>query len=1091
MRFYFLIFGILAFSCTPEVSENSKATSLFTLKKPSETGINFENNLTYTETFNPYLYRNFYNGGGIAIGDVNNDGLEDIYFTGNMVDNKLYLNKGNWKFEEIALSAGVSCPNVWSTGATFADINNDGFLDLYVCKSGKPEGSNRHNELFINNGDLTFTEESKKYGLDIMGLSVHAAFFDYDKDGDLDAYILNNSLKSIGGFDLIKDQRLIPDEQGNGNKFLKNEGGTFVDATQDVGIFSSAIGFGLGITLGDFNDDSWTDVFISNDFFERDYLYINLGNGKFKEDLESYFSSISMGSMGADLADLNNDLLPDLIVTEMLPETDERKKTKTVFESWDKHEMAVSKGYFYQYPRNVLQRNLGGSSFSEIGRQAQISATEWSWAALLFDMDNDGLRDIFISNGIYKDLLDRDYLNFEANDETIRNKLNQKEKNVITKLIDGMPSQAVANGTFKNVGSFKFENKAKDWGLDSPSFSNGSAYADLDNDGDLDLVLNNVNMPSFVYENQTDTTKNRSLQLQLLQKKGNRNAIGAKIKLLQNNGTKAMAENFVSRGFQSSVSSKIHFGIGKAKTVDTLIIEWPDGTLQKLSHLETNKTHTINHPEDTAEPQAENIGKKSRFLTPSEHLFHFRHQENRYTDFNNERLLTQAYSNEGPAFAKQDINQDGIDDYFVGGAKGQNGRLYISSQSGHKEVIEPFVNETNSEDSDAIFFDADNDGDLDLYVAHGGRAFSPYSPDLHDTFYKNVNGSFEKVNKALNFPKSISSSVVISNDIDLDGDLDLFIGERYQTNTYGLPGSGFIFENDGSGNFALRQELKDLGMITSATWVDIDNDQKEELIVIGEWMPIKAFANNDGKLLDASEKLGLKDLSGLWTSIFTTDVDGDGDKDIIAGNLGLNTYMQPGMRMYINDFDQNGFKEQIVCNSKNGNYYPIVDKDELIAQIPSLKKKLLYYKDYATADMTTLFDENIISESFQLNLDIIESVVLINENGKFSVKILPAELQYSPIYSIISKDVNEDGIDELFFGGNQYIVKPQFGRYDASSGWGIIGNKNIPIEKRKVIPLYIPGQIRSLDFTKKNNENILIATINNDSTKFYRFNKDY
>lgn len=437
-RFYFLIFGILAFSCTQEVLQTSKATSLFTLKKPSETGIYFENNLTYTENFNPYLYRNFYNGGGIAIGDVNNDGLEDIYFTGNMVDNKLYLNKGNWKFEEIALSAGVSCPNVWSTGATFADINNDGFLDLYVCKSGKPEGNNRHNELFINNGDLTFTEESKKYGLDIMGLSVHAAFFDYDKDGDLDAYILNNSLKSIGGFDLIKDQRLIPDEQGNGNKFLKNEGGTFVDATQDVGIFSSAIGFGLGITLGDFNEDSWTDVFISNDFFERDYLYINLGNGKFKEDLESYFSSISMGSMGADLADLNNDLLPDLIVTEMLPQTDERKKTKTVFESWDKHEMAVSKGYFYQYPRNVLQRNLGGSSFSEIGRQAQISATEWSWAALLFDMDNDGLRDIFISNGIYKDLLDRDYLNFEASDETIRNKLNQKEKNVITKLIDGM-----------------------------------------------------------------------------------------------------------------------------------------------------------------------------------------------------------------------------------------------------------------------------------------------------------------------------------------------------------------------------------------------------------------------------------------------------------------------------------------------------------------------------------------------------------------------------------------------------------------------------------------------------------------------------
>ena len=507
----FVALTLLIFvSCSTE--QPKEPLPLFVLKDATS-GIFFENSLSYDEGFNPYLYRNFYNGGGVAIGDINNDGLEDIYFTGNMVDNKLFLNKGNWQFEDITAQAKVDCPKVWSTGATFADVNGDGWLDLYVCKAGKPEGSNRHNELFINNGDLTFTESSKAYGLDVEGLSVQAAFFDYDKDGDLDVYVLNNSLKSIIGFELIKDQRNFPDISGNGNKFLRNDDGKYTDITQEAGIYSSKIGFGLGITLGDFNHDNWTDIYISNDFFEKDYLYLNDANGQFTEAMETYFGSISMGSMGADLADLNNDQLTDLMVTEMLPATPDRQKTKTVFESWDKHQLAKQQGYFEQFSRNTLQRNLGEAGFLELGRQAQVSATEWSWGALLFDMDNDGLRDIFISNGIYKDLLDRDYLAYEANEETVKNRINNKEQNVITKLIDAMPSQAVPNAAFHNLGDFNFENATEKWGLSLPSFSNGSAYADLDNDGDLDLVVNNVNMPSFVYENTSDTLTYRSVVL--------------------------------------------------------------------------------------------------------------------------------------------------------------------------------------------------------------------------------------------------------------------------------------------------------------------------------------------------------------------------------------------------------------------------------------------------------------------------------------------------------------------------------------------------------------------------------------------------
>ncbi len=1084
MKYFTPLLCLLIISCS---KKSEQVDSLFVLKGV-ETGISFENTLTYDEAFNPYVYRNFYNGGGVAIGDINNDGLEDIYFTGNMVENKLFLNKGNWKFEDITSKAGVACPEIWSSGAIFADINGDGLLDLYVCKAGKPGGKNRHNELFINNGDLTFTESAKEYGLDITGLSVHAAFFDYDKDGDLDAYLLNNSIKSIGAFDLVKDQRLISDINGSGNKFMRNDNGKFVDISDEAGIYSSKIGFGLGITLGDFNDDNWTDIFISNDFFEKDYLYINDTKGGFTEQLEDYFESISMGSMGADLADLDNDLKTDLMVTEMLPGTEERQKTKTIFESWDKQQVAKKQGYYNQFSRNTLQRNLGNGNFIELGRQANVSATEWSWSALLFDMDNDGYKDIYVSNGIYKDLLDRDYLTYEANDETIKNRINSSEKEVIKKLIDVMPSQAVSNATFRNLGNFNFENISKEWGLDQASFSNGSAYADLDNDGDLDIIVNNVNMPSFVYENKTDTSKARSIQLKFSQKDKNTHGIATKATIKYADHKMSYSENYNSRGFQSSVANGIHFGVGDTKSIDSLIITWSDGTVSTMSNLITNKTYVVKHPvaSDSINDTFAKVSGKS-ILKEINPLFDFTHKENNYIDFNKERLLTQMYSNEGPSLATADINNDNIIDYFVGGAKNQSGALFISTPIGFKEISSPFSSDINSEDTDATFFDGDNDGDLDLYVCHGGRAYSQYSIDLHDAYYENMNGTYVKSNTSPKFAKTISSSVVKSADVDNDGDLDLFVGERYKTNSYGEPGSGYILENDGKGNFepSTTNFFENIGMITDARWTDINKDGWQDLIVSGEWMPIKIFINDHEKLVDATNSYDLQATSGLWSSLEVVDVDNDGDQDIIAGNIGRNNYLEEDMRMYIHDFDGNGFKEQILCKKEVDGYYPVVDKDELISQIPSLKKQLLYYKDYAKANMKSIFSETILNQAYIVDLKMLNSVVFFNENNKFTAHKLPDEVQYAPIYAIVAEDINDDGYTDLFFGGNQYLVKPRFGRYDASMGWALFGSKNENIISSKPVSMNIKGQIRDLKWIEYNNNKLLIATINNEKTGFY------
>ena len=1050
--------------------------SRFELMKPSTTGVAFNNELSYTEAFNPYTYRNFYNGAGVALGDINNDGLIDIYFTGNLVNNALYLNRGDFKFEEIAETAGVACKNIWSSGATFVDINQDGWLDLYVCKSGMPGGENRHNELFINQKDNTFKESSAEYGLDITGLSVQAAFFDYDLDGDLDCYLLNNSMRSVGAYDLIENQRNIPDMEGN--KLLENRNGHFVNVSEEAGIYSSKIGFGLGITLSDFNNDLWPDLFISNDFFEKDYLYINNQNGGFDEMGDSYFNATSMGSMGADAADIDNDLNTDLMVTEMLPETLSRKKLKASYESWDKHQLAKSKGYGNQFPRNVLQRNMGAETFAEISRIAGVEGSEWSWAALFFDMDNDGLKDLYISNGIHKDLLDRDYLTFMANDEKVR-QLIEEDNDVLSKLIDVMPSAAVPNGAYKNKGGFQFENVRELWGFETPSFSNGSAYGDLDNDGDLDLVVNNINAPAFVYKN--NSTENNYVQISLKGFEKNTFAIGSKV-ILHQEGQKSMLEQFPSRGFQSAISNRLHFGLGQNARIDSIEILWPDQKRSVLKEVAANQHIQIDY--DTVVKTGIVALKENHRRSVDQGILSFTHKENGFVDFNQERLLPQMFSNEGPVVIKADLNGDKQPDFFFGGAKDQASELWLSDGEKYSSSSKiEFEKDAMSEDTKALFMDVDNDGDVDLYVGSGGKAYSKFSFNLHDRIYINHgNGRFEKQNSSL-FSRPFATGALTAADFDNDGDIDIFVGERYQVETYGKDGQGYILRNDGAGNFTEEapELFSQIGMLTDAKHLDVNKDGYEDLIVVGEWMSPKVFINTQGTFIEVKESFGLSNEQGLWATLEIADLNADGHQDLVLGNIGENSFYKKGMKMFVKDFDGNGTEEQIMTYHESGADFPILDRDELFKQIPSLKKKYLYYKDYASANMTDLFGADVYQTALIKELRELSSAIYWGSDNGFTKNSLAPEIQYANVSSILLEDTDNNGTIDIIIGGNQSKIKPQFGPLESSNGWILKQQKNGIFEKPT--SLGVKGEIRSIISFKNKDQYSIILGRNNDSIK--------
>ena len=1080
-----LLFGFLV-SCNETVNKEPQ----FELLTAKKTGINFNNDLISTDVFNVYKYRNFYNGGGVAIGDINNDGLQDIYLTSNLNENKLYLNKGDFTFTDITITANVGGSKAWSTGVSMVDINADGFLDIYVCNSGDVEGDNKQNELFINNTDGTFTEKAVEYGLADLGYSTHASFFDYDKDGDLDVYLLNNSYQAIGSFNLTKNERPKRDILG-GDKLFQNQGNYFVDVSEKAGIYGSIIGFGLGITVSDVNNDGWEDMYISNDFFERDYLYINQKNGTFKEQLTASLNSISGASMGADAADINNDGYNDIFVTEMLPKEYARLKTVTTFEDWNKYQYNVKNDYYHQFTRNMLQVNNQDTSFSEVGRFSGVEASDWSWGALLFDMNNDGLKDLFIANGIYKDLTNQDYLRYVSNEEVLQS-LVIDNKVDFKKLIDIIPSNKVKNHAYINKGNLTFNRENN--GLNTEGFSNGAAYGDLDNDGDLDLIVNNVNMPLFVYKNNLDKTATKYLKVILKGDGLNTNAIGSKITLTTKTATYSL-EQQPARGFQSSMDNRPNFGFKELDSLN-LTINWPSGKITKLQNIAANKTLTL------YEKDAQQVKVKEQVVTPeifskNNNTIKFTHKENNYIDFNVDRLLPFMRSAEGPKMAVADVNNDGTEDLFIGGSKNNIASLFIQKNSTFiKKETSDFNNQRAAEDAESIFFDADNDGDLDLYVCSGGVETSKYSANYLDKLYLNDGtGNFTLSNQKL--PTTVqyhSSSSVIVADTDNDNDLDIFVGERTIPNSYGMPGSGFLLINDGKGKFTeqstnLAPEFKNLGMITDALFIDITKNGYKDLVVVGDFMGVAVFENQQGKF-KRTEKNMLSNLKGWWNTIEKSDLDNDGDFDLILGNHGLNSRFKAStknpIKLYVNDFDKNGFLDPILSFiDKNEKEYPYALRHNLVDQLKYLSKKFPDYESFKTATIQDIFTPEQLQESSILEANTLSSVILFNEGAfNFTVQKLPLETQFSPIYAIAASDFDNDGDQDILLGGNLDGVKPEFGRYDASFGNYLenTGNRVFKFHQ-KGKGLKVNGQIRDLKVLK----NKVFITKNNDSLEVYNY----
>nr|WP_315231326.1 VCBS repeat-containing protein [uncultured Flavobacterium sp.] len=1099
-RFVLLPLIILFFSnCSKENSENKDA--LFSKLDASQTGINFLNEVKNGADMNIFKYRNFYNGGGVAIGDINNDGLSDVYFTSNLGTNKLYLNKGNFKFEDISKKAGVEGTKTWSTGVVMVDLNADGLLDIYVCNAGNSLGDKQKNELFINNGNNTFTEKAAEYNLADTGITTHAAFFDYDKDGDLDVYILNNSFIPVSSLNYSnkrdlrdKDWDVAEILKGGGDKLLRNDNGKFVDVSEKSGIYGSLIGFGLGVTVGDVNGDLYPDIYISNDFYERDYLYINNKNGTFTEQIQGWTSHISQSSMGADMADVNNDGKADIFVTDMLPEPDERLKTTTNFENYDLFTRKVNLDFYYQYMQNTLQINNGDNQFLEIANHAGVAKTDWSWGALLFDMDNDGYKDIYVCNGIYNDLTNQDFVDFFAN-EFMQKMVVTGKKEEIQTIISKMPSTPIPNYAFKNNKNLTFSNEAMKWGLDTPSFSNGAAYGDLDNDGDLDLIVNNVNMESFVYRNNSEKNKkNHYVKVKLKGDNQNKFAVGSVVELFS--GKEILRQELIpSRGFQSSIDYVMTFGIG-TKKIDSLQVIWPNGKSETIKKIANNCTINLNitnakidYVTKNDKPKPLFAEKKNQFLA---------HKENNYVDFDHEGLISKMLSQEGPSLAVADINGDGNEDVFIGGAKGQAGKIYLNKGNGNYSVTDQKDLETDAifEDTAASFFDADNDGDIDLLVGSGGNEKADQANYKNRLYLNNGKGVFVK--SKTNMPTTNNNvSVIASNDFDNDGDTDVFIGSRSVPGVYGIDPKHLLLENDGKGNFTNVTDKKafkinSVGMITDAIWEDIDNDSKKDLILVGDWTAPMIFKNNGRRLVEY--KSNLTGYLGFWNAVSCVDLNNDGKKDLILGNKGTNTNYKATntnpMKLFTNDFDNNGTIEQIATRSIEGRDLPINLKQELAKQIPSIKKKNLSYADYSKKTFQELFAKEVVDNSIQKTVNIQESVIAINKgNGKFEIKALPKEVQFSCVNTISTIDVNNDGILDLILGGNQYEFKPQFSRLDANYGSILLGSKNgtfswLPYNKSG---FFIKGEVKQVKIIKDKNKTVsIIAVVNDNTPKIFR-----
>lgn len=1081
--FYSIVISFLA-AC------KSEPKHLFTRLDEGTTGINFRNTLFEDGPLNVTNYIYFYNGGGVAVGDINNDSLPDVLFTGNMVKNRLFLNKGNFGFEDITAQSGVAEKQGWCTGATMVDINNDGKLDIYICRSADINPQMRKNLLFINEGNGRFTEKAAEYGLADAGYSTQAAFFDYDKDGDLDCFIINHSLQKYTSG--VQDNPGLRNEYNPdfASKLYRNDSGHFTDATKEAGIFSNVLTFGLGIAVSDLNEDGWPDVFVSNDFNEPDYLFINNRNGTFREQLSEAIDQTSLFSMGNDAADCNNDGLIDLVTLDMLPEDNRAQKMHNGAENFTKFQYLFGNGFYYQYSRNMLQRNNGDGTFSETAQVAGIANTDWSWSALFGDYDNDGHKDLFVTNGYVKDYTNMDFLKYSV-DRAVRN-TRHEAVDPIPEYIRKMPSIQIPNYIFQNNGDETFTVRTKDWGLDKPGVSAGAAYADLDRDGDLDLVINNSNDLAGIYKNNSEAvSKNNFLRIRLEGTSQNKMGISAKITVFCN-GQQFFQEQSPVRGFQSACDPILNFGIGAATIVDSVRVIWPDDLFQTLISVTSNQTVVVKQQDAGRKWVYDTTAHQGAALFSQMPMPAAIHRENVFNDFTVQPLLPHYFSRQGPCLAVGDVNGDGRQDFFMGGAHNQPGRIFLQTSTGtFNAILQPNIaRDSTSEDVSALFFDCDGDNDPDLYVASGGYELGAGNAALADRLYLNDGrGRFTKKEAAMPY-LPYSKSCVRAADIDADGDLDLFVGERVLPGSYPQAPNSYIFKNDGKGNFgnvttAVCPALDQLGMVTDAVWTDLNSDKQPDLVVVGEWMPVKVFLNKGGKFTDASSDYIRFASAGWWNAIKADDMDGDGDTDLVLGNCGLNTQFrvsaQQPMQLYYKDFDGNGSVDPILCYYIQGVSYPAASLDDLTEQLPGLKKKFLEYKDYADATLNEMFTPEQLKGAGVLKAETMQTTYLENtRDSGFVQRPLPMEAQYAPVHAIAVIDANSDGKKDLLLAGNNSWTRIRFGRYMANHGTLLLGDGRgrFAYVPQTQSGLRLRGNVRSLEPLEVSGKQTILAGVN-------------
>lgn len=1109
---------VLAACSGSENKENTSASSavappigaqLFTLMPSGYTGVHFVNRVEDTPDFNVFTYRNFYNGGGVAPGDLNGDGLPEIVFSANQHGIHLYLNKGNFRFQEITDEAKVAGKQSWVTGVTLGDVNGDGKLDIYVCYSGLKTGADRANELYINqgndkNGVPTFREMAREYGLADEGYSTQAAFLDYDRDGKLDLFLINNSYRPANSFGL-RNTRNVRDPLG-GEKLFHNDGnGHFTDVSARAGIYGAEIAFGLGVVVSDVNRDGWPDIYVSNDFFERDYLYINNHDGTFDERLDKEMPYVSSFSMGLDIADINNDGWPDIYTTDMLPEDEYRLRTTSNVENWESYQTKIRNGFHHQFMRNMLQLNNGNGTFSDIGQMAGVARTDWSWSALVADLDLDGYKDIYVTNGLARDVTSQDYVAFLGDARTMSD-ATRGGKVDFKKLIEAMPSTRLEHYAFHNNGNLAFTKTTASWGLNARSFANGSSYADLDGDGALDLIVNNENDEAFIYRNNTRhlLPENRYLQVALAGDDGNRFAIGAKVTVRAGQQT-LYQEQSPTRGFQSSVDYVLTYGLGKVDTVQSVRVSWPDGRVSELSGVAANQRLVVKQADASASSVGTEIPRQQRQVLTDVTDFvrlPFVHHENEYVDFTRDPLSPKMLSTEGPLMAVADVNRDGLDDIFIGGAKGQPSALLIQQENGtfvrsNERVL---AEDSVSEDIGAVFFDANGDGAPDLYVVTGGSEYSDAALALEDRLYLNDGrGNFRKAAGALPV-QYVSGSRVAAADFDGDGAVDLFVGGRSVVGGYGLDPQSVLLKNDGRGHFTdvtdrVAPGLSHIGMVTDAVWKDVDGDGRVDLVVVGEWMPITIFHNNGrGQLVKLATR-GLETSNGWWNRIVAADFTGDGKVDFLVGNLGLNTRLQATEKtpvtMYVKDFARSGFLQQIISYYNDGKTYPLLLRDDLLRALPSLRNRFPDYKSYARATFGDVFpDQDLDGAVVKRAYTFATSLARNNGDGSFTLVPLPAEAQISPVYGILVGDIEGNGQQEVLMAGNFNGVKPEIG--EMSAGYGVFLRSDkaghfIPVDEVRS-GFMVPGQTRDIQRVRTRSGIIYVVARNNDKPLVFRRN---